>query len=610
MIYIEQNALNKIFVDVSSFTGNTPNFLWNLQNSQGMNVKNFIPRDITATYPSQYAGKYKVFEFSTIPTLPENLTPTGTSVVNIVLPNLNQFWLGIYEQNNIVNLNPNEDVRVYTSLAFCFWDRTSEYYTGNTSNTADNVIYYEDGGINPSPTPSPTSTLTPTPSITPTSTLTPTPSITPTSTITPTPSITPTLTTTPTSTLTPTPSITPTITSSNTPTPTETPSPTPTPSATNPQLWQLGGGFDGNIQSIIPVYDGISGTYSYYIAGTFNSYDGFLSPKIVKVDKNGNYDPNFVGRVLIGGEIINDGMLLTGNTMVIGGSFQNYDGISGCNFFVKIDSNTGAAVDFTGTTFNSQVFGFLPTQFSKIVAFGSFTAYQGQNYRSIIRFNDDFSVDNTYWNATNTFSATPNQVIENFIGNYVAVGNFTQYQGVSQNRIVEINHNTGLKTALFGSGCSTQIRDIKTDAPGNYYILVGINSSYTFNGVSIPANRPFIKVDGSGVVDLTWGVGISGFTTTPSNIYVDNINGFVYLMGQGINMPRRLLLSNGNIDTAWTSQQQLVFGNSTLIGANGIYVDDNTNKVLIGNNFTIIQGQPYNRFIRLNTDGTSNTTSS
>jgi len=170
MIYIEQNALNKIFVDVSSATGTTPTFLWNLQNSQGMNIKNFIPRDITATYPSQYAGKYKVFEFSTIPTLPENLTPTGTSVVNIYMPNLNQFWLSIYEQASSSNLNPNNAVRVLNSLAFSFWDKTQEYYSGNPANVADNVIYYSDGGA-VVPTPSPTSTTTPTP----TSTTTPTP---------------------------------------------------------------------------------------------------------------------------------------------------------------------------------------------------------------------------------------------------------------------------------------------------------------------------------------------------------------------------------------------------------------------------------------------------
>lgn len=165
MIYIEKEALNKIFVDVSAAELGSPFFLWNLKNSQGMNVKNFIPRDITATYPSQYAGKYNVFEFSTFTALPENLTPVGTSVVNIHLPNLNQFWLGIYEQANITNLNPTNSDWVLNSLAFSFWDSSSQYYSGNTGNTADNVIYYNN--VSPS--------LTPTPSITPTPTPTPSP---------------------------------------------------------------------------------------------------------------------------------------------------------------------------------------------------------------------------------------------------------------------------------------------------------------------------------------------------------------------------------------------------------------------------------------------------
>jgi len=40
---------------------------------------------------------------------------------------------------------------------------------------------------------------------------------------------------------------------------------------------------------------------------------------------------------------------------------------------------------------------------------------------------------------------------------------------------------------------------------------------------------------------------------------------------------------------------------------NSVYVDNN-NKVYIGNDFTIYQSAGYNRFIRLNSDGTSNTT--
>lgn len=111
----------------------------------------------------------------------------------------------------------------------------------------------------PSPTPTPTSSITPTPTISPGTTQTPTPSITPTisptpsitltntptisvsptqtpsgtptqtptTTITLTPTITPTISVSPTRTITPTPTITPTKTGTPTPTPTRTPTPTP-----------------------------------------------------------------------------------------------------------------------------------------------------------------------------------------------------------------------------------------------------------------------------------------------------------------------------------------------------------------------------------------------
>lgn len=92
-----------------------------------------------------------------------------------------------------------------------------------SASTEGNVVYY-DTCIPPTPTPTPTSSITPTPTLTPTQTATPTttPTLTPTSTITPTPTITPT------ETITPTPTITPT--SSLTPTPSITPTITPSPS--------------------------------------------------------------------------------------------------------------------------------------------------------------------------------------------------------------------------------------------------------------------------------------------------------------------------------------------------------------------------------------------
>ncbi len=246
MIYIQQNATNTIFVNVSEYkTLSNPNYLWRLQNSQGRNIVAFYPENITSTYPNSYANKYDVFTFNTYKTQPENFIFTGGSPCNIWLENENQYWLGIYEKPNTSSFQPSAE-KLLNSLAFVFVEENNEFYTGNTANFEPNKIYYKDGnGITPTPSntpsqtpnssPNPTSTSTPTPTPTPTSTSTPTP--TQTQTGTPVPTTTPTQTGTPVPTTTPTPTQTQTGTPNPTPTPTQTgtPNPTATPTPTPTQ---------------------------------------------------------------------------------------------------------------------------------------------------------------------------------------------------------------------------------------------------------------------------------------------------------------------------------------------------------------------------------------
>jgi hypothetical protein len=164
MIYITQNNTNEIYVNVSEFkTLSSPTYLWRLQNCQSRVIKSFIPENITSSTPNSYANKYDVFSFTTNKSLPENLVYSSGNAANIHLEDENQYWLSIYESVSPTSLNPSGE-KLLTDLAFIFVPDTSEYYTGNTATTADNVIYYRNG-VAPSPTPSitPTSTLTPTP---------------------------------------------------------------------------------------------------------------------------------------------------------------------------------------------------------------------------------------------------------------------------------------------------------------------------------------------------------------------------------------------------------------------------------------------------------------
>jgi len=267
MIYIEQNATNNIFVNVSQYKtgdfGANPRYLWRLQNAQGRNIVSFYPENSTSTYPSAYTGRYDVFTFNTFKNQPENYIYSAGTDCNLHLVNENQYWLGIYEMPpNSTSLNPSGE-KLLNSLAFIFVPVENEFYTGNTANVEPNKIYYKNGdGI--TPTPSITASPTPTPSITPTTTGTATP--------TPTPTITATSTLTPTPTKTETPTPTPTITATSTLTPT----PTITPSATLPLPHTIGNILaldSGNPSS----YSG-SGSVWYDISGNANDMTLYNSP--------------------------------------------------------------------------------------------------------------------------------------------------------------------------------------------------------------------------------------------------------------------------------------------------------------------------------------------
>ena len=144
-------------------------------------------------------------------------------------------------------------------------------------------------GLSPSPTPTITSTPTTTPTVTPTTTSTPTTSVTPTNT--PTTSVTPTNTptTSVTPTITPTNTQTPTITPTNTQTPTKTPTQTPTPSFT-------------------PFWTGITADEQYAttfidccdVTGTTVPSDSYI-PHPVWTDNDGNFSITQLNAVALGG---------------------------------------------------------------------------------------------------------------------------------------------------------------------------------------------------------------------------------------------------------------------------------------------------------------------
>jgi len=288
---------------------------------------------------------------------------------------------------------------------------------------------------------------------------------------------------------TPTPSYTPT----NTPTASFTPTPTPL------GLFCVGQGFDFGPQTI-EYYNG-----DYYVAGSFEFYQGNRAPLIVKIDANtGNIATDFyssipstfgnTSAVVYDIELMSSGKLFAGGLYNLGGSYKglnllNADGSLDSSFnqadgplnleIRDIHINTGETVvyvvgNFTGTPnriraydmtgavwgssnfgtgFNSAVFSIIGDASDNLFIGGGFTQYKGITRNRLVKTDQFGNIDATFMTGLGTgFNGPPTNMILD--GGYLyCVGTFTVVNGVTKNRICRIDATTGvLDAAWAGTG--------------------------------------------------------------------------------------------------------------------------------------------------------------
>lgn len=590
MIYIEQNQTNTIFVNVSEFkTLSNPYYLWRLQNAQGREIISFIPENITSTYPSSYANKYDVFQFNTFLSGATNYIYSGGTPVNLNLEHNNEYWLGIYE-TSVLSTNVNyAGEKLLTSLAFIFVDADNETYTGNTGNTANNVIYNPNATsvVQPSQTPSPT------PSITPTNTPTTTPTTTPTNTPTQTTTTTPTNTNTPTNTTTntPTPSPTQTIT------PSFTPTTTPTPSA-SPYKYNIGDGLDSYVGAIF-----VDSNDDVFVGGGFLSYDSQSCYGLLKTNNMGQMDTTFVnGANQIGLSLVSTNILVygmaedhTGDYIYVFGAFTR--GIK------KIDKITGEDI-WSGLTLANSIIYDIAVDMNNgdVYCVGSFTTMNGVARTRIAKLFSNGSLDTTAFTGTN-FNALTYSCLLNRNGNLVVTGSFATYNGLTANRLIEINLSTYANTGFWGTGASSAAQKIFQRQDNGDYVFVG--NAGTISGITIGKVAKFTE---AGVnIPYTTALG----SVIPVGFFVDEVNDYIYISNsQGIGI-RRYEYNSGNTDTAFETALTPILPILNLgINYPDLVVLNSNNKIYYAGLFSFVAGQEFQRIVRLNQDGTLNAISS
>jgi len=252
-----------------------------------------------------------------------------------------------------------------------------------------------------------------------------------------------------------------------------------------------------------------------------------------------------------------------------------------------------------GTGFDDEIFSIAIQSNGKIICVGFFTDYDGTPANRIIRLNTDGSVDTSFVYGTGFNNYTYSISIQSD-GKMLVGGSFTDYDGTPANRIIRLNTDGSVDTSfVYGTGFNGDVRSISIQSNGK--ILVG-GQFTTYNGTG--ANR-IIRLNSDGSVDTSfvYGTGFNGNVVWNINIQSNGkilVGGqFTTYNGTGANRIIRLN-SDGSVDTSF------VYGTGCDSGVYSIAIQSD-NKIVVGGNFTDYDGTPANYVIRLNSDGSVDT---
>jgi uncharacterized delta-60 repeat protein len=284
------------------------------------------------------------------------------------------------------------------------------------------------------------------------------------------------------------------------------------------------------------------------------------------------------------------------------------------SFNIKVVDNNGCTFYQTLNVIETTPYQFLPNGFyftdevnndTFAYIYGEFTGYTYNNteVNRLVKLNQDLTVDYTFTGGTG-FDAnfyTYQSLTQQPDGKLIVTGNFTEYSGVSFNRIVRLNTDGSIDdTFTGGTGFNSLSLGSAVDSLGRI-VIVGYFNSY--NGNSSPR---IARLNSDGTFDGTFTIG-SGLNNTGIEVLM-NPDDSMYVTGyfnsyNGTSVSQGItkLLSTGLIDTSFTGGTGFNTGGYQPNGL--IRISGETSFYSFGY-FTTYSGISANRIIKLNSDGT------
>jgi uncharacterized delta-60 repeat protein len=345
-------------------------------------------------------------------------------------------------------------------------------------------------------------------------------------------------------------------------------------------------GFNGITNGVALQPDG-----KIIVVGQFTQYKGISENGIIRLNSDGTKDLTFDNSIgFFGGAVSVE--LQTDGKIICVGNFTTYKGIS-ANKIIRLNSDGTIDTSFVyGIGFTSTLLGLTGIAIQtdgKILIGGDFTQYQGVTNNKIIRLNSDGSKDLTFNNSVgfNTgFGFLVNRFVLQPDGKIICFGSFTQYKGLTENRIIRLNSD-GSKDLTFDNSVGFGINATLCGAlqPDGKIIVVGQFSSYK----GVTANN-IIRLNSDGSIDLTFDISI-GFDSRADYVSV---------------------LSDGSIICVGVFNSYNNYLNNSIIKLNSngqiistLNLGDNLTDIIYNSNNNVFYGIDVNDLYIINSDGQS-----
>lgn len=346
------------------------------------------------------------------------------------------------------------------------------------------------------------------------------------------------------------------------------------------------------------------------IMGSFQFYNGIAHYYLARLSSEGILDTGFnpgyfnidlgTPPVLYSMLVQADGKLLVcGNFLVHGATPIIANATAAINIArLNTDGTRDTSLDNTGA--DAPVYNMALQSNGKFIAVGNFDSYDNVSRRRITRVLSNGTVDMTFNTGTGSNgSVNETKVLSD--GKIMIAGSFTLYNGAVRNRIAKLNSDGTLDTSFNSSLLINQpIEAIEVQSDGK--ILIG----GWFTTVGSASRSLLARLNADASLDTSFSVG-TGFSPNRVTDIALQTDGKIIVVGffttyNGVTCNRIVRLnSNGSRDTTFnvgTAANSYI--SSVAIQSDG--------KIILGGTFTTFNGVTKTGLVRLNSDGSTDTT--